>query len=218
MGVTNTKGLKVLMSTGTVPGAVIPTAITSAAPAVVTVADTAGMADGQVVKMTDTGFEELDGQLFVVGGLTGTDFNLVGSDTTNTTGTLAVTPLATYYDDTTDMEQLCLSTIGVNPETSTPVSVATFCDTSAQVDGIEAGAGTIDLGFWLDKDDAGYAALMAAESDSAERVFKITFPGGNGDMVFEGTVSGLNFTDIPLDGSPALIANITLVSKYEHRF
>ncbi|RLC36040.1 hypothetical protein DRH27_05850, partial [Candidatus Falkowbacteria bacterium] len=101
--------------------------------------------------------------------------------------------------------------------TSSPVSVATFCDVTAQVPGIEAGAGTIDLGFWNDITDPGYAALKDAENDGDLRVFKIEFPD-NGNLVFEGIVAGVNFTDIPLDGSPALIANITLLNKSEHRF
>jgi len=215
--VKSTKGLTVFMSGTTTPAKVVPTGISKAAPAVVTVADSTGMADGQVVSIIGSGFPELDGQLFIVGGLTATEFTLIGSDTTASTGTIGTTPEAVYVDDAKDMVGLCLSTIGINAETATPISVATFCDPTASIPGAEAGAGTLDLGFYVDIQSDGYKALLAAEADGNERIFKITFPG-NGDLVMRGIVSSVTITDIPLDGSAAVTAQVTLSSKPKHRF
>jgi len=216
MSVKSTKGLILQMSGTTTPAKVVPTAISSAKPAVVTVATT-GMADGQVVTVSGTGFPELDGQAFIVGGMSATEFELIGSDTSATTGTLGATPAIDYYIDATDFISLCMNDITINGETSTPISVATFCDPTATIPGIEAGAGTIDLGLYLDIQAAGYAALLAAEADGNERLFRIKFPD-NGDLIMRGIVSSVSFTDIPLDGSAALVAQVTLSTKPVHRF
>jgi len=217
MSVKSTKGLTVYMSGTTTPAKVVPTAITKAAPAVVSVTSSTGMADGQLVAISGTGFPELDGEMFIVGALTPTEFKLIGSDTTATAGTLGTSPEATYMDVTTDMDALCLATIGINAETSTPISVATFCDPTASIPGVEAGAGTLDLGFYVDTTSPGYKALLVAEADGNERVFVINFPS-NGDLVMRGIVSSVTITDIPLDGSAAVTAQVTLSSKPKHRF
>jgi len=217
MSVKSTKGLIVQMSGTTTPASVVPTAISKAAPAVVTVASTTGMVNGQLVAISGTGFPELDGELFIVGALAAAEFELIGSDTTAATATLGATPKADYYIDATDMTGLCLSSIGVNAETASPVSVATFCDPTATIPGLEGGAGTLDLGFYMDIASDGYKALLVAEADGNERLFKVEFPG-NGAMVMRGIVSSVNVTDIPLEGSAALVARVTLSSKPDHRF
>lgn len=216
MSVRATNGLTVHMSNGTTsPATVTATGITNAKPAVVTAADTSGMEDGQMVTMSGTKMASLDGKTFIVGGLTATTFELIGSDAVADTAGVAGT--ATYYDDVTDMVPLCLSSIAVNAETSSPISVGTFCDGSAQIPGPDAAAGSYELGFFLDKDSAGYCALLKAEADGLERMLKITFPG-NGDLVAKGVVSGVVFTDVPLEGSVSLTATVTLSSKPVHVF
>ena len=217
MSVRATKGLKFLMSGTTTPAALTITGATAAKPSLVTLASTTGMADGQLVTMSGTSLASLDGKTFVVGSLIAdTSFVLVGSDASKEAGA-AAGGTATFYDDAIDMTNLCLSAIGVNAETSSPISVGTFCDVTATIPGLEAGAGTLDLSFYLDKDSTGYAALLAAEADGNAREFKIEFPQ-NGYLTMVGIVGSVTFTDIPLDGSAALTAQVTLSSKPVHRF
>lgn len=217
MTVKATKGLTIFMSNGTTPANNTATAVSNAKPAVVSTASTTGMKDGQVVHMTGTGMPSIDGKDFIVANLVAdTSYELLGSDASNETAPAAAGTGA-FYDDTVDLVKLCLSSIGINPESGSPVSVATFCDPTATVPGLEGGAGTLDLGFYLDKDSTGYAALLKAEADGNERIFVINFPS-NGTLIARGTVGSLNFTDIPLEGSAALTAQVTLSSKPVHRF
>ncbi len=218
MTVTSTTGLKIRMSkAGITPAKVVPTAISSAKPAVVTVATT-GMADGQLVLMSGTGFPELDGKAFIVSGLSPTEFSLTGSDTTATTGTLAATPAAVYYSDTVDMIGLCTDAIDISSETSSPVGTPTFCDESAQIPGPKPGAGTWTLGLYLDVSEPGYLALLAAEADGLERQFKVTFPGGNGDLVASGVVSSVGMGSIAVGQPVQLTAVVDLKAKAVHLF
>jgi len=223
----NTKGLKFFMSGKATAVSVALAAadeISNAKPAVVTVAATTGIAVGDIITPLATGWPELDGKTFIVANLVAdTSFELQGSDTTGQAAPLVLAagplPAVTFdvLDEAFSLEQLCLSSIGINPETASPVSVGTFCDPTATVPGIEAGAGTLDLGFFLDKDSVGYAALLKAEADGNVHTFKIDFPN-NGSLIMRGTVSGLNFTDIPMEGAVSLVANVTLASKPVHIF
>jgi hypothetical protein len=224
MATRNTKGLKIYLSIGAAaPTTVVPTAITKAQPAEVTVADVTGMADGQLVKMEATGFDELDGRLFVIDSVNGTanTFELLGSDLSASTGTLGANPKATYYKDS-ELQALCLSTIGINAETPATVSVGTFCKPDQTVPGTVAGAGTMDLGGYVDTADAGYSLLWDAAADGKTRVLKIVFPDDGtqkgGALVAEGVINSMLLSDIPIDGAAAFSAVFTLSSKPEHRF
>lgn len=217
MTVRNTKGLTIEISKGAPTLlSLVPTAITKAKPAEVTVADTTGAKDGDVVTISGSGFAELDGKSFIVDGLTGTTFDLLGSDTTGSAGTLGASPKA----DVTvagDMVNVCASEISLASEQASPVGTPTFCDPTSTVPGAVAGAGTLSLSIWNDKDDLGYHELLAAEADGNPRFVKIMFPG-NGYLLANGTVSDLTFTDIPIEGSPSIAANIVLSSKPVHLF
>lgn len=217
MAVVSTNGLRFLMSNGTtIPAKVTATAITAAKPAVVTVADTTGMKDGQAVTVNAPLMPSIDKQTFIVGSLSATEFTLVGSDATaDNAGTAGE---FTYYDDTIDMVPLCLTSIGFTQDASSPISVASFCNPSASIPGLPPQAPTLSVTFYLDVSDAGYCALLKAEEDTLERLFHIVFPGGNGDLVARGQVSSVIISDLPLEGSAALTAEITLSTKAMHRF
>lgn len=216
MAVVSTNGLKFLMSTGTTPATITATAISNAKPAVVTCASTAGMKDGQLVEVSAPTMPSIDKKMFVVGNLTGTTFELTGSDSSGDTAASAGT--ITYYDEAVDMVPLCLSSIGFTQDTSTPISVANFCEPSASIPGLPPQAPTLSVTFYLDVASKGYCELLKAEADTLARKFQIVFPGGNGDMVAEGQVSSVIISDLPLEGSAAMTAEITLLAKAMHRF
>ncbi len=215
MAATSTKGLKILMQkAGVTPATVTATGVTNAKPAVVTVASTSGMADGQAVKVEGTTMPSLDGQTFVVANMTGTSFELLGSDASGDSAGTGGT--FTYFTDA-DMVSLCASDITVNPETSSPISVATFCDATAQVSGQEAAAGTLDMPLYIDSTNDGYSELIKANDDALSRQFIVVLPG-NGYMTFDGVVSTFSWSAFPLEGAVERTATITLSSSPTHRY
>lgn len=214
----STKGIAAYLSDGSAPLTLNPTAITKAKPAVVTVADTSGLTEGAPVRMQNTGFPELDGKLFAVGAIDGVahTFELVGSDTTASTATLGASPEAQVYV-VADMVKLCLSELTWNPETPGTISVGTFCEPTATLPATATGAGTATLSGYVDVDDPGYAALLAAEQDGAERILEVVFPQDQGYLLAPITISSVTWTT-PLEGGIGFTATGALGAKPVHRF
>ena len=176
MSVRNTKGLKIYLEKagatavtkdGTDGGTTL-TGIaangTTSTHTDLTVDAVAGVAAGDVIEMSGTGFDELDGKSFIVVAATGTKIEING-DITGSTGTFNAATAKAVVTPVTQMDGLCLSSIGVNADTPSTVSIPTFCDPSASVPGTTASAGTLDFGGYLDTTDAGFKALSAAEID-----------------------------------------------------
>ena len=89
MTIQSTKGTEFhLEIKGSSPLAPVITAITKADPPVVSVSDATGLANDQVITITGSDFSSIDGIPFVIDGLSGTDFNLLGADTTDEAGAL----------------------------------------------------------------------------------------------------------------------------------
>jgi len=212
-----TKGLAIYLHKGGVaPVDLTPTAITSAKPAVVTVAATTGITAGDVVKMETTGFKELDGKTFVVGTVTSTTFELTGSDTTATTGALGANPKAHVYA-AKDQIKLCLASIDFSTEAGGSVSVGTFCDPSASIATPATSAGTVTMTGYIDKADLGYDELLKAVDDGVARMLEIVLPQTQGYIVAPVTLSSIGWTT-PLEGAIGFTASGTLGSKPIHVF
>ena len=222
----SSKGTKVCVLKGSATAtSLTPTAISKAAPAVVTVASVTGLTVGDLVKFPDTtevgyaGFSELAGKTYAISKITavGNTFELAGADTKASTGTLAATPSISQYPSATSMLCLCLSSLAFNPESANSISTATFCDPSASIASQVVGAGTIDIGGFVDIADAGYKELIAAEADGKSRSWRITLGNNQGYILFDGVLSALSL-DIPLDGAIAFNGTVALSSKYRHLF
>ena len=222
----SSKGTKVCVLKGSATAtSLTPTAISKAAPAVVTVASVTGLTVGDLVKFPDTtdpgysGFAELADKTFAISKIdpTSKTFELAGADTTTSTGTLGATPTIAQYPSATSMLCLCLSSLAFNPESANSISTATFCDPTASIASQVVGAGTIDIGGFVDIADAGYKELVAAEADGKSRSWRITLGNGQGYILFDGVLSALSL-DIPLDGAIAFKGTVTLSSKYRHLF
>lgn len=224
MAVRSTKDTQIFISTmAAAPTDLTPTAISKAANAVVTVAAVTGIATGDYVEVTGTEFPELDGKSFAVGTVdgVGNTFELLGADTTASTATLdsdATSPPIVKHWAATSMQKVCLSSIGVNSEQPSTVSVATFCDPSASVPGATAGAGTLDFGGYLDTKAKGFILLNDAAEAGDEHTIVVAFPGDGGYLIGKGTISSFAFSDIPLDGAVAYTAQVSLSSKLRHSF
>ena len=64
----SSKGVEIYMGKAeATPLELTPTAISAAKPAVVSLASTTGISEGDAVKVSGTGFKELDGKWFTVG-------------------------------------------------------------------------------------------------------------------------------------------------------
>lgn len=229
MAVRNTKGLKVYLEKASATpvtkdgtnGGTTLTAIaantTTTTHTDLTVDAVVGITAGDVVELSGTGFAELDGKSFTVVSAATTTV-VINADLTGSTGSLDAATCSAVFTPVTQLDQLCLSSIGVNADTPSSVAVPTFCDPSASVAGTTASAGTLDFSGYLDTADAGFAALAAAEEDGNERLLLIQFPGDGGNLIAHGTISSFYFSDIPIDGAVAYSSQMTLASKPEHRY
>jgi hypothetical protein len=214
----STKGINVYLSDGTDPTKLVPTAITKAAPAVVTVADVSALTVGDPATVVKTGFSEIDGKTYVVGNIddTANTFELIGSDTSASTGSLASSPEIDVYL-AADSVKLCLSELTFNPETPGTIAVGTFCDPSATLPATATGAGTATLSGFVDVSDPGYTALLDAEEDGKTRMLSMVLPQDQGYIVAPITISAVTWAT-PLEGGIGFTATGALGSKPVHRY
>jgi hypothetical protein len=221
----NTKGVDICMTNAKATAAeLVPTAIAKSSAqgdnrAVVTLADVATIKvhDIIVVDVGATGFPEIDGKEWTVGAVDGTTKTLTlnGTDLSGTTATLVASPKMKHYASD-QMTCLCLSTLEFQQEKGATISVATFCDPSASIPSASTTAGTIDIGGFVDVKSADYKALLAAEADGLERIYRIKLPD-NGEIVFPGIISTFGW-QIPIDGAIAWTASLALGSRPRHLF
>lgn len=217
MAIQSTAGLTVHMSKqGVTTTDLTPTAITKADPPVVTVASTAGLANGDLVKTTGTDFESIDNQVWVVAALTGTTFELAGADTSAEAGSLGGTPVAAVWV-ATDMEPLQGVVNGIDPTAGTPneIDISTFANRGATLPGI-AQAGTLSLTGFVDTAYTGYSELILAEDDGARREFRVTIPGHE-HLVVGITVGSIDWAP-PIEGAVAFTASATMNERMRHLF
>ena len=222
MTATSTKNTKISLSgAASTFVSLIPTAISKAKPAVVTVASVTGLTAGDLVKIPagGTGFSELDGQTFIVGVVnTGPNtFTLLGSNTTGSTGTLVGSPTLSYAPVATMSSMTCtLREFTINVETPGTISAATFCDPSATIPNTIVQAGTVSIVGNIDILDAGYTNLLTAVDDGLERILKVELPS-NGYLTAPVIVSSIGWS-VPIDGIQDFNGQFTLKSKFKHRY
>ena len=217
MAASTSKGVTIdMVKTSATGTALTITAVSKAKPVVVTAANT--LADGDIVVFPQgaTGLSEIDGKRFIVDNASATNFELLGADTTASTGTFAAGTKKPMAYAATDLVRMCWSSLGFNPEAPQTISVGTFCDPSAQIASTVVGAGTVDFGGYVDVSAADYIAMVMAEADGGAHEFRIALPG-NGYIAFNASVSSLSI-DVPLEGAVAYAGTLTLMSKPVHLF
>lgn len=213
----STNGLETWLTKGAATlEPVAPSAITKAAPAVVTVVDVAPIKEGDLIEAINTGFKELDGRWFVVGNVNSTanTFELIGSDTTDSTGSLVASPSLSYIKEA-DMVKLCLSSVDPASEAAGTTSVGTFCDPSATIPAL-AQAGTLTLTGYVDL-GAAYQELIKATEDGKERILKIVLPQNLGFIVVPAVLSTIAWA-LPLDGAVGFTVTGAMSTKPRHLF
>lgn len=212
----STKGLQIWLGGTEPPEALVPTAISAAKPAMVTVANTAVV--GDMVYVTATGFPELDGKWFPVGAPTATEFELVGSDTTGSTGALAATPSISLYAQADAFDLSCIAkTITFNSDAPAAIQAGTYCDPTLAITSPIIPPTTVEIGGNINIGDPAYGELIDAEADGAERSMDIILPFGQEHIVGPAVVSLVTW-DLPVDGVQGFTATMTCASKPVHRF
>lgn len=195
----NTKGTKIkIVPKSASPITAIPSAVTLANPAVVTVGDVTGMADGDFAKVKSIGFEEINNSIYYLGDVQSgaNTFALVGSDTTDSNGALVASPEIDVYS-ATDGLIVCLSSIDIGAPSVNQVDVSTFCKEQSLPG--RTTPGTVTLNGYTDKSDSGLAELIMAANDAEPRLFYIELSNDQGFLVSELTFAGFSFT-VPLEG------------------
>jgi hypothetical protein len=159
--------------------------VTNAAPAVVTPAAIANYADGDIVMVDKTGFEELDGQYFPISNVTGATFELDCSDTSAqaaaaTTGVLKVYKMT---GTSANMAKWCLTSYSYDQPQAETIDMSTFCGTES-ASGQPQPASYSVAGI-VDECEEGMAEMMAALKDGKERLMVIKKPSEPPAYVFQ---------------------------------
>ena len=212
----STKGLQIWFG-DTVVTTVTPTAITKAKPAVVTAAAITAL-DGDVAYMASTGFPELDGKYFTLSGVTATSMTLVGSNTTDSDGTLAGTPKIEVTEKSDLIDLSCIAkTIVFNRDAPASVAAGTYCDPSLSIASPIVPPTSVELTGNINIADPAYRELLDATEDGLTRVVDIVLPFGQGDIVGPATTTVVNW-DLPVDGVQGFSATMSYSSAPAHRF
>ena len=187
------------------------TAVTAAKPAVVTA--TQSGVDGEMVYVTGTGMPSIDNKWWVSASVSASELTLLGSDASDDTfdGPGSVDRYAEA-----DMECLCWSSLTLNVDEPTTISVATFCDPSATIASAVQAAGTISFAGFVNILDSDYQELLIAADDGLERILRIELPS-NGYLVAPVTFAQITW-DLPIDGAVGYTGTAVLGTKMVHQF
>lgn len=213
--------VRIYLSDGTPPEKVTITAVTKAKPAVITVgvADISKFALDAPIYIQGSGFAELDNHFFLAGVIddVGGTVELQGSDTTDSTGTLAPGAEAEVYDNT-ELTPLCLSLVTYNLETPGTASVGTYCNPKATLPATAGAPGTMTLSGYIDVQDSAYPAVYQGVQDGKDRILSVLLGKGQGELIQEVVLASMTW-DIPMgDGGMAWTATATLKTQPEHIF
>lgn len=219
MTASSSKGVTVDLVTGGATGtAVTPTAATKAKPSEITASSApTGVVDGDlaVLASDSTGLSEIDGHGWIVDQLSGSNFNLLGSDTTDSADTFSPGEDIIVYG-AADFSRMCFSELTFNTEGPESVSAGTYCDPTAQIVSAASQAGTLDFAGYIDITDPAYSELLQAKKDGEMRYLRITLPN-NGYIVVPITISLISF-DIPIDGVLGYSGSAIMNTEPQHLF
>ena len=220
MSASSSKGVSIcIIKDGATGTSMAATAATKASPAVVSVADTSTLADGDLVTFAadSTGLESLDGKTFPIKLVTGgtTDFEVVGTDTTNDAGTFAAGTDMTLFVKG-DMQCMCFSEFSFNKEQPDQISTGTYCNPQDSIASAATSAGTVSFGGYIDTADPGYKMLLDLEAGTSSVIVRITFPD-NGYILVPISVDSITW-DVPLEGALGFSGTGTMKENPRHLF
>jgi hypothetical protein len=173
---------------------------------------------GDVIKFGQVGYPNLNGKSFVAceSKVVGGDDSIRIGNVVLGSGTLTVGATVETYA-TADDVCICVNSFGITKDTPGSISTATFCDPSASIPSSTTTAGSVSFGGYVEVDQPDYPALLDAEADGLPRLMKVSFPAGQGFIIFPVIISSITW-DIPLDGAIGYTGAGTLASKAVHNF
>lgn len=182
MGNVSSQGTKIEMWNGVAAVSHVTTAVTKAKPAVVSVAVATGLAVGDIVVPSGTGFKSIDDMPFRVSAVSSLDITLEDSNTVAETGTAVAGTLSEYT-----LSELCVANFNVNQPDGATLDVTTMCDVARKSLTGLSGQGTWSAnGFW-DVSDAAQLLARDAYRSRDLQVFRAKFRDGSG-ILFRGTL------------------------------
>ena len=222
MAIRNTKSVQICVAKdGATGSALTITGVTKAKPAVVS-ATGATFADGDVVTFGNdaTGLTEVDGKTFVIKTATG-GFELVGSDTTASTGTFAAGTSASNIFQSADMQCLCFGSFSISQAGAggdNSIAAPTFCDPTQKVaspiPSANAGGSNFSFSGYIDTQAADYAELLKLVESGDGVPMRITLPQ-HGYLMGVVTFDALTW-DIPVDGVMGYNGSGTFTTSLQH--
>jgi len=169
----------------------VPTSITDANPPVVTVVDTTGATDGDVVVMTNTGITLLDGKAFLIQSLTGTTFELIRVDMSGNTDSLGGSPMATVWPQA-GYVVVAAAELTIQPPSVNTIPIGTFTDPEATLPGTPT-LGTVTVDGYMDTASTSYAQMIDMGNDGGNFAMKCEFPFSQGALVGELAFAGVTW-------------------------
>jgi len=161
------------------------TNVTNGAPVVVTPATISSFAEGDIVMIDKTGFEELDGKFFPISNVTISTFELDCSDASEQTGS-STTGIAKIFKMDGLQENLskwCLTSYSYDQPQAETIDMSTFCGTESASG--QPQPATYSVAGIVDECEAGMAEMMAALKDGDERLMTIKKPSTPPSYVFQ---------------------------------
>lgn len=186
MAAKSSQGTRVFIWDGVAPTAHAITAVSIAAPAVVTVASATGLAVGDIVVPKDTGFKSIDGFPFRVAVVATNDITLEDSDTTDETGTVTEGSLDEYA-----LVELCVANFTTDQPAGTVLDVTTMCDVARRTLSGLPGQGTWTANGFHDGADNAQQIARDAYRSGDDQVFRLIFRDASG-VLFAGVLNQLN--------------------------
>ena len=217
MSAKNTAAVRMCLTPEVATNILVPTAITAIAsidgkPQGVMVASSVTPKVGEVVKFKSVGFASLNDKSFVVTGVEATGFSI--GNVTLGEGTLSGAPEIEHYQDS-EMDCICLSEFTISTTAPAVIDTSTYCG-SGSIPSAKVEAGTAAAVGYVDVEDSGYLAILAAVETGKEHILRVTL-GDNGYLVMPVVLSGLSWT-LPLDGAQQYSFQFTFGAAPRHVF
>lgn len=170
-GPMSSRGTRIYLSAPVVQATI--TAVSKAAPAVVTAANTVQV--GQRVKIEGTGFASLDGKIWEVEAATAASVTLKDSDTSAETGAGNTGTLTSAGD----LVEICMASVTRDSPAASTLDVTTLCDeTRQQLTGMPNNGTWTANGFY-DPASPGQVRLREAFAAGDTRLLDIVPPDGS---------------------------------------
>ncbi len=171
---------------------------------------------GTLVSFKDSGFEELDGNNFIVESATGTTIT-INFDISGSSGAFDATNAVATFLAVAEMEALCASAVNVTTTSPSTISVGTFCSPEDSLIDPVVPAPTLELTVYHEPQEAWFQLLESALQSGDTKLLAIVFPADGGTLVAEGNIGAFTLSDLPISGAAAWTATLSMGGRPQIR-